>query len=309
MSVIVECLGGGQGFPSLDADVNSIVAYAALAQARDLVKLEPQQAPLIPRTEFSRDVFDPSTPFAYASKTGEMATFGGNRNGMTLLQMVDVLAAQGCNLEYGVANRNQAEIMAVVEMVQQCLRPAIEYQLYANSTNYSAVTSSILTKPLHPVFKYLVYQPFSKRAEKLARGRSEQELNADVVLCLGALDDMIQDPSLFLFGSRPTLADAVVVAHVTLMLRLALPSSPFPTITAAMPKLNQWVERIANDVFKKEALAYKSELSQKQRDASKSFYSKYKQQIETTGFVVLAAGLIYSFSVSSRLLPPIAVLL
>lgn len=127
------------------------------------------------------------------------------------------LRKNGINIDGRLSAQEGAETVAFEALLEECLFPAVQYHLWGNAKNSSAVADAY-SKIIPFPFGYYNILKLRARATLSQSSRSAPEILSKMETCLQTLRARLARNQYF-FGDRPSYLDAVVFAHLVVLVK------------------------------------------------------------------------------------------
>jgi len=262
----VECWSEDWGIPSVDPECLKILAFAKFSGA-----------PLQQK----------STNNPFWRPGSNLPVF--RHNGLVLTDFQDVSKhLKSCNYsaDYNLTNKQISESGAFITLMEEKLRPALQYISWVDTKNHTELIRPWFGK--HLAFPLGLYYPnlYEKAAVRLIESIYAQysefgEIGNDTIVetsvykaaqeCLTLLANRLGDNH-YMFGRSPSSVDAVMYAYLAPLLKAPYPNNALQNYLNNCDNLVKFVVRISQNYFPQVVTAYE----EKQRQSSKQEREKQK---------------------------------
>jgi len=277
--IVFEVWKGDWGLPSIDLECLKWLTYAKLAGLPMEVK------------QTSNPFWTPKGTLPVARKNKTVIT--------DFKQLVQVAISKNVSPDYGLSEKEQADIFAYTQTLEEKLLPALMFVWWKDERNVNTLTRTWYARALP--FPLNFYYP-GKMAKDAAQsldvhyeGVKPQELEtllySDAEKCLTSLSIKMGDND-YMFG-RPTSFDAVLFAFLAPLLKAPFPSNTLQNHLKACTNLYRFVSKMSSKYFQEDYRAFekkKKEEAAANGGESEEYPHKRRNQIVASLFAFVAMG-------------------
>ncbi|XP_023338081.1 metaxin-3 [Eurytemora carolleeae] len=255
----LECWGEDWGITSVDPECLKILAFAKFSGA-----------PLVQK----------STNNPFWSPKGNLPVF--RHNGIVLTDFLAVAKhLKSCNYsaDYNLTNKQISEAGAFINLMEESLKPALQYITWVDTKNHINLTRVWFGK--HLPFPYGLFYPnrYEKAAVRLIESLYPQfsefgEIGNDTEVetavykaaqeCLTLLSNRLAD-SHYLFGMSASSVDAVMYGYLAPLLKAPYPNNTLQNYLKNCSNLVRFVVRISQNYFPKVVKSFDERGHQEQK--------------------------------------------
>lgn len=159
--------------------------------------------------------------------------------------------------EFGLSSKQCSQSYAFSNMLENSLRPIVEYIWWIDSKNYNKFTKPWFVKAM-PVPLNLVYPIYRRqRARALIESLFEECENQDLLhsymfnsaeKCFTTLKVRLGNGKYF-YGNTPTSLDAMVYAYLSPLVKIPFPSCDIPRLLQTYNELKEFINRIDAEYY------------------------------------------------------------
>ena len=190
----------------------------------------------------------------------ELPTFAG---------VVNHLKSLNYSADYNLTPKQQAEVAAITQLMEEKLYPALLYVFWLDLNNHSQLTCPWFAKQM--TFPLNMYYPskYRNHAESVMESRFgiqftdapdvrstiETAVHKNAEECLNMLAERLGEEN-FLFGQGPSSADALLYGYLAPLLKAPFPNPTLQNYLKASNVLLKFVSRVNLTYFSKVAIEY-----------------------------------------------------
>jgi len=196
---------------------------------------------------------------------------------------VQHLKACGYSADYNLSSRQQSEVMAFSQLIEERLRPALLQVFWLDTKNQLELSRPWFASKMGLPLSLFYPNKMVGRAREVVRshvdvgpGNEDCDDAATSAMiesavykraeeCLSVLARRLGD-DLYFFGKSPSSLDALVYGHLAPLLKAPLPNPTLQNHLKACVNLVSFVVRITQNYFAETALEYEKILSDKQAE-------------------------------------------
>ncbi|XP_014223847.1 metaxin-1 isoform X1 [Trichogramma pretiosum] len=281
----LEIWKGDWGLPSVEVDCLKILAYAKFSNLSLHVK---------------------TTNNPFKSPTGQLPVLRYQNEVYTSVdQIFDLFQQHKFTPDNDITRLQSAEIDAFKTMLDECVRPAIQYLWWVDVQNLNQVIRPWYCKVLSFPFNFYYPGKYEKQAKFMVEALhpTKEEKDAEVSIyskaqkCITLLSTRLGESNYF-FGSNPTTFDVLVFSHLAPILKVPLPNCSLQNHLKACSNLVKFTNGILQKYFEDDYQEYeksKSEKEMKTKVQKDDFPNKRRNQI-LAGIFAGTAMLGYAWS-------------
>ena len=187
----------------------------------------------------------------------------------TFASVVNHLKSLNYSADYNLTPKQQAEVAAITQLMEEKLYPALLYVFWIDLNNHSQLTCPWFAKQM--TFPLNMYYPskYRNHAESVMESRFgiqfndapdvrstiETAVHKNAEECLNMLAERLGEEN-FLFGQGPSSADALLYGYLAPLLKAPFPNPTLQNYLKASNVLVKFVSRVNLTYFSKVALDY-----------------------------------------------------
>jgi len=196
---------------------------------------------------------------------------------------VQHLKACGYSADYNLSSRQQSEVMAFSQLIEERLRPALLQVFWLDTKNQLELSRPWFASKMGLPLSLFYPNKIVGRAREVVRSHVDvgpgnedcDDAATSAIIeaavykraeeCLSVLARRLGD-DLYFFGKSPSSLDALVYGHLAPLLKAPLPNPTLQNHLKACVNLVSFVVRITQNYFAETALEYEKVLSDKQAE-------------------------------------------
>lgn len=156
------------------------------------------------------------------------------------------------DLDAHLSTRQSAIALVIRRMVEEHLHQVLEWELFVHDAGWEAMAEHIdehFPIVLNSLLKFYLRRHFKKQLHARGINRHDPETVARLgKKDLDALDELLADGGLYLFGDRPCVADASVFGLAGPFVHANI-EAPVIQYAKTLPNLRTYCERLLSDLF------------------------------------------------------------
>ncbi|XP_001601774.2 metaxin-1 isoform X1 [Nasonia vitripennis] len=283
----VDVWKGDWGLPSVDVDCLKILTYAKFSNIPLSIK---------------------ATNNPFGSPNGQLPVLRYKNNSFcTVDKILEVFREHKYTPDNGITRSQNADVAAFNTMLDECIRPALQYLWWVDQPNLNQVIRPWYCKALPFPFNFYYPGKYEKQAKDMLEAlhptkedkAAESSIYSKAQKCLTTLSTRLGESDYF-FGSVPTTFDALVFSYLAPLLKVPLPSCSLQNHLKACENLVKFVTRILQKYFEYDYQEYEKSKTKEQEEKKKAnsdseFPNKRRNQI-LAGIFAAVAMLGYALS-------------
>lgn len=228
---------GDYGLPSMCSDCIYMMLYTTIAKAPVTYKFS------------SNPYWDASENFP-VFRHGRICT-------SSIQLIVGYLRIKRYGTEFGLSSKQCSQSYAFASLVENSLRPIVEYVSWFDHKNYQELTRPWFVKAMPVPVNYFYPRYRRKKATALLESIFSECENQELLhsfmfnmseRCFTTLKVKLGGNNYF-YGQSPTSLDAMVYAYLAPLIKLPFPNNDIPRLLKTYKELVDFVKRIDTDYY------------------------------------------------------------
>ncbi|XP_022901792.1 metaxin-1-like [Onthophagus taurus] len=171
--------------------------------------------------------------------------------------MLGYLRIKRYGTEFGLSSKQCSQSYAFMNLLENTLKPVVEYVWWVNRKNFDEFTRPWYTKAMPIPFNFVYPRHRRRKAENIVAAICTETDSFEFIhsymfntaeKCFQALKVRLGKAPYF-YGGSPTSLDAMVYAYLAPLIKLPFPSNDIPRLLRTYTELVDFVKRIDTEYY------------------------------------------------------------